>query len=181
MEQTVLTNSQQGLLNTLGASGIVSGFYLAGGTALAMQLHHRSSEDFDFFCLQDFDVTALQQGLLKLQFSELVLAERGTVYVRINKVSVSCIQYPYALLKPLAKYGEGIYLASVEDIAAMKLSTIAARGAKRDFVDLFAICKECFSLDIVFEFYLRRFQSSASDRYHLLRSVTYFDDAEDEP
>lgn len=180
MEQTVLSDSQRKLLNGLGANGVLSGFYLAGGTALAIHLHHRYSDDFNFFSVREFDVKQLQQELLKLHSSELVLAEKGTLYMRIDGISVSCIHYPYALIYPLKKYNNGIFLASVEDIAAMKLSALIARGTKRDFIDLFILCRNK-ALSEIFNLYIRRFRSSASDTYLLLRSITYFADAEDDP
>jgi len=181
MEQTVLTDSQQKLLNEIGYNNLAESFYLAGGTSLAIQLQHRQSDDFDFFCEKEFDIDVLQKKIRDVFSYELVLAESKTLYVRINGISVSYINYQYPLLRPKKEYRQGILLASIEDIAAMKLSTIAARGAKRDFIDLFIICKEYFSVNDIFQFYAQRFQVLATDRYHLLRSITYFDDAEDEP
>lgn len=181
MEQAVLTHTQQKLLAEIGSKGLATGFYLAGGTSLAVQLHHRQSDDFDFFTEKEFDVNLLQEKLAEGFSYQTVLAEKKTLYIRVQGISISFIHYLHPLLKPQLEYQKGIFLARIEDIAAMKLATIAARGAKRDFVDLFCICKECFSLNQAFELYQQRFQSFASDRYHLLRSITYFNDAEDEP
>ena len=181
MEQTILSDSQQQLLTKIGDTNLAEGFYLAGGTSLAIQLQHRQSDDFDFFSEKEFDLKVLQEKLGEVFSYQLVLSERKTLYVRVKDISISYIHYQYPLLRPVTEFQKGIFLASIEDIAAMKLATIAARGAKRDFVDLFYICNRNFSLDKVFELYQQRFQPAASDRYHLLRSVTYFDDAEDDP
>jgi Nucleotidyl transferase AbiEii toxin, Type IV TA system len=72
-------------------------------------------------------------------------------------------------------------LASVRDIAAMKVEAIASRGARRDFYDLYFICQSGLSLVKVLEDFDEKFASSHPDRYHRIRAMTYFDDAEREP
>jgi hypothetical protein len=77
------------------------------------------------------------------------------------------------------KLFEGIAVASKKDIAAMKLLAISDRGTRRDFVDLYFLCKE-FSLRQVFNFYDQKFRDLEDKRYHLLRGLSYFADAEDQ-
>ena len=72
----------------------------------------------------------------------------------------------------------GIELASLKDIAAMKLAAIMDRGTKRDFVDLYFLVKNNISLDEMFVFYDKKFNALESNLYSLLKSLTYFDDAE---
>jgi hypothetical protein len=63
----------------------------------------------------------------------------------------------------------------------MKLAAIAGRGSRKDFVDLYFICRECFPLREAFTFLAAKFPAQQYDLYHLLRSLTYFADAEAEP
>lgn len=180
MQNNALTNIQQALLQKLGHTGVVEEFYLAGGTALALHLIHRPSEDFDFFTPNQFDVQDHYRRLLEHFEVRHILTERQTLIVEIKTVRISFMQYPYPLLRSAAMQ-ERIRLASIEDIATMKLATIAARGAKRDFIDMYVICTECFALQEVLRMYEKRFGAAAADRYHLFRSLTYFQDAEVEP
>ncbi len=75
---------------------------------------------------------------------------------------------------------EGIAVADPRDIAAMKLSAVASRGTKRDFVDLFVLCQQ-FGLDEILRLFERKFARIAFNDLHLMKSLTCFKDAEDEP
>jgi predicted nucleotidyltransferase component of viral defense system len=69
-------------------------------------------------------------------------------------------------------------LASLEDLACMKLSAISQRGARKDFCDIFALGVKQFELKEMLEFYRRKFK--IQDVGHVLYGLTYFDDAENE-
>ncbi len=181
MDQSALTTTQRTLLEELGTTKLAEAFYLAGGTGLAMHMAHRPSEDFDFFSDFPFDVEKHHQLVAHHLPNQLVLADRQTLIVKIQGVQVSFMSYPYQTLLPPRTLQPGISVASIQDIGTMKLSTIAARGAKRDFIDLYFICLTGLSLNQLIEMYEKRFASSAADRYHLMRSLTYFVDAEDDP
>jgi predicted nucleotidyltransferase component of viral defense system len=75
---------------------------------------------------------------------------------------------------------ENIKVADERDIAAMKLAAIAGRGSKRDFVDVYFLLKK-YSLAQLFSFFTEKFKEIPYSRLHLLKSLTYFKDAEDEP
>jgi hypothetical protein len=75
----------------------------------------------------------------------------------------------------------GFPVAGLLDLAVMKLATIARRGMKRDFWDLYEIlAKSEITLKSALDGYLRRFGKLESDLYHVIRSLTYFADAEKE-
>ncbi len=181
MEQSILTSAQLTLLDQIGLSGVAEGFYLAGGTALSLYLAHRASDDFDFFFTEAFDVEKLHRKISSHFENTLTLGDPGTLILEISGIKVTFFHYPYSPLKPAVKLRSNVAFASLEDIAAMKLSTIALRGARRDFVDLYVLCNEKFSLPEVLDFYDKRFGVSKADRYHLLRSLVYFEDAERDP
>jgi predicted nucleotidyltransferase component of viral defense system len=69
-------------------------------------------------------------------------------------------------------------MASIEDIAAMKLDAITGRGNKKDFYDLYFLL-EHFSIDDLFSFYSEKYPHQTS--FHVMRSLSYFDDAEIQP
>ncbi|MFQ5681110.1 MAG: nucleotidyl transferase AbiEii/AbiGii toxin family protein [Candidatus Omnitrophota bacterium] len=154
------------------------GFYLAGGTALALQIGHRTSLDFDFYCRREFDagkvLESFRDGLGQVTLIQGLSS--NTLIVRIRGIEISLFYYRYPLVKKAVRI-EYIDLASKEDIAAMKLIAIIQRGKMRDFIDLYFLMKE-FTLDEIFGWTKRKF--SAFNPYLGLRALTFFKDAEDE-
>jgi hypothetical protein len=71
----------------------------------------------------------------------------GTLHGSIQDVRVTFLQYQYPMLKPVQRWEDmNCDLASLADLACMKLSAIAQRGARKDFCDLYALGKTSFSL-----------------------------------
>jgi hypothetical protein len=100
----------------------------------------------------------------------------GTLHGRANGVRVSFIEYRYPLLRPPLEV-EGLRLAALEDIAAMKLAAVAQRGSKKDFVDVFALGRR-FGLGDMLGFYGKKY--GVEDVGHVLVALAYFDDADRE-
>ena len=175
MHLSVLNSKQVSLLKKLGFLKKY-GFYLAGGTALALQIDHRTSLDFDFYTEKKFDPTIFQR-LLERKFKEVILLQKaeGTLSVKIDGVATSFFQYPYPLIFPPIKYQNFPPLASKEDIAAMKVIAISDRGTKRDFIDIYFLLKE-FSLEEIMNFVKKKYPNF--NIYVGLRGLTYFVDAE---
>ena len=169
----VLTKEQKKLLSKLKFLKKM-GFYLAGGTGLALQIGHRTSIDFDFYRKKEFDGKILAQQISKtLPNLEHRFIGEGTLRVAINNCEVSFFYYPYDLIqKPL---DIGVLLASKEDIAAMKLLAIADRGTRRDFIDLYFLIQE-FGVSKIFSFLQKKYPRY--DPYHALVGLTYFVDAD---
>lgn len=156
--------------------------YLAGGTALALQLGHRYSHDLDFFTPERFDERiAIQQIAEILPNFTLERQDWRTVLGLIGDIRFSLFFYQYPLLFP-AQELYGIKLASVRDIAAMKIAAIADRGAKRDFIDLYILLKEGHvpSLKDALESYDKKFGKLAQNKLHILKSLGYFEEADQE-
>lgn len=182
MHNDILTPSQLAVLDGLTSVPAVGEFYLAGGTALALRHRHRRSIDFDFFREDTFD----SQGLvlaLDQEFSGLERLPTGekTVYVRLLGVTTSFFHYPYRMLDDVEPTSWGFGLASDQDIAAMKIEAIAGRGSRKDFVDLRVLCSADLTIETVFDLFDRKYGTHRTDRYHRLRALAYFDDAEREP
>ena len=92
---------------------------------------------------------------------------------------LSFFKYPYPLLfKPLPF--KGVNIAHVFDIACMKIVAISERGTKRDFIDLYFICKTN-PLDEMFELFRKKYQLVKYNIIHILKSLVYFEDAENDP
>ncbi len=180
MFREILTGSQPALLELLSRAPEVRSFYLAGGTALALFLGHRRSRDFDFFRAKEI----VPQDLLTIMRStgevEVLQEADGTLTVRLRGVPTSFFHYPYPLLRPLRESPWGIALADPDDIAAMKLSALAGRGSRKDFVDLYFYAREVAPLQSAMDRFREKYRGIRVDPYHLLRSFTFFDDAEAE-
>lgn len=162
-----------------------SNWYLAGGTALALQVGHRQSVDLDFFTLDaDFDRSVLERKLLKLNEWSTTFQEEGTLYGELSGAKVSFIANPsFAPSNERVQVGN-IPLLLPKDIAIMKIMAISQRGKKRDFIDLFWYCsqsKEAESLDMLILRTIAQYQMQESHGIHLLKSLVYFDDAETDP
>ena len=177
----ILSATQKKVLKRLGSFTFQRGFYLGGGTALAIHLGHRRSQDLDWFTAGRIPdamslATSLREEGIPLAMKEVA---RGTLNGSVSKIPVSFSEYQYPLLQKEISWLEfGCWLASLSDIACMKLSAIAQRGHKKDFIDLYALGTTSFSLKQMLSFYQKKF--SLKDIGHVLLALSYFDDAEKE-
>ena len=143
---------------------------------MALQLQHRLSFDLDFFSTEKFDQKIINENLRTLGGYKLDRLAEDTLLGMINGTKISFFTYKYPPIGKIVNY-EGIKLASLEDIAAMKIDAIAGRGTKRDFVDLYFICQQ-YSLGKCLEFYLAKYPGLSENTFHVLRSLSYFEEAE---
>lgn len=179
MFASAFSPERQSALECLSESGILDGFYLAGGTAVALQLGHRISEDLDFFTSELPNTTILKQRIQESGQFELIEERWGTLHGLFNSIKVSFLYYRYPLLFSLISFS-GCSIAQVKDLAPMKIEAIASRGSRKDFYDLYFINKEVASLEECLSLYQRKFSCINFSIYHVLRSLTYFADAEKE-
>ena len=155
--------------------------YLAGGTALALQIKHRISYDLDFFTKKKFKPQVFLKKISQIKSYRHERVGEGTILGRLDDVKFSLFYYPYSLLKKTIKFKEvNINLASIADIAAMKVAAISERGTKRDFIDLYFILQK-ISLNKVLEFYDKKYKILSSNLVHIKKSFVYFENAEEEP
>ncbi|MDN5343939.1 MAG: hypothetical protein PWQ18_50 [Clostridia bacterium] len=166
-----------GALELLSSAGILQDFYLAGGTALALHLGHRLSEDLGFFSPASIDTLMLKQRLDELGDFQLLEEKWGTLHGIFQETKVSFLYYKYPLLLAPVVF-KGCPVAMPEDIAPMKIEAIASRGSKKDFFDLYFITREIAGLQHCLDFYRRKFTEVNFNLYHVLKSLTYFADAE---
>lgn len=162
----------------------LSDFFLVGGTALALQLGHRISVDLDLFTQKDFDTKKIFNKLNNLFEIRDLTEETNTLNFNVvfpdkseNIVKIDLIKYPYPLIKPIIEV-DAIRLLSVEDIIPMKLSAVAGRGSKKDFYDIHYLLND-YNFEQMFDLFERKFPNT--NKFHILKCLTYFEDADLEP
>jgi hypothetical protein len=175
----VITAAVERTLRDLYRASLLAGFYLAGGTGLALRLGHRRSVDLDFFSAEAFDQERLLQKVQQLSGFSLLRKDEQTLHVNIAGTRVTFLGYTYPVLFPFQSFS-GVKVADPRDIACMKISAIAGRGARRDFVDLYAASKP-WGLSELLELFRHKFAQANYSLVHVLKSLTYFEDAEKDP
>ena len=164
------------LLRALMQEAALSELRLVGGTALALQYGHRSSIDLDLFGKIDIDGYELQSilskyGVLKVENETKIIHQ-----YYIDNIKVDVVNYPFEWISPIIEE-DGIRLASPIDIAAMKVNAIEGRGTKKDFIDMYMLLQH-YSLKEIIAFYQQKYPNYSI--FRALRSLTYFEDAEDQ-
>ena len=182
----ILPNIAIDVLRDLNKNNIISSFYLAGDTGLALSLGHRISHDFDFFTDDLFNEEILIQKFKGLEELTIISKDQHTVHIIFKKTRISFIGYSYPLLFSTKKFNIGalpgvkLEVADIRVIAAMKFSAIAARGTKRDFIDLYVAAQQ-YNINQLFDIFKEKYAQTLYNKLHILKSLTYFADAEPEP
>lgn len=157
MEKTILTRDQACFLEWFKKSALRTEFYLSGGTALAeFYLHHRYSEDLDFFIEKEFpqiEIERLIQEAKKILGAEEIVYQRRydrrIFYFHFPKkenLKIEFTQYPFKQIEKPTQI-DGLLIDSFRDIAVNKLITMFDRTEAKDFFDLYWIAKKRFSFN----------------------------------
>jgi hypothetical protein len=121
---------------------VIGGFYLAGGTGLALRLGHRISVDLDLFAnIETLDDMVRQRVVAALEAEHKVERLQDSVLglvLNVDGQACSFFSYGFPLLAPLDSVS-GLSVAGMLDIGLMKLDAIVGRGTRKDFYDLFFI------------------------------------------
>lgn len=165
------------LLKNLQEKILFSDLRLVGGTSLALQYGHRISVDIDLFGKIDTDEIEIASTLKKCGEIQKINVRKNIYNYTVNNIKVDIVNYPFHWLRDFIET-DGIKLAQREDIIAMKLSAVTNRGTKKDFIDIFFLLKE-YSLDEMMNLYADKYQDSSG--FLVLKSLVYFDDADDDP
>jgi len=159
-----------------------SNWYLAGGTALALQAGNRKSYDLDFFTTdKDFDEKKLLAHFIGNKYWGTDVEEKNTIYGQLFKAKISFIAYPFFIPKQNFLWHKSVQVLNQIDIAVMKITAISQRGRKRDFFDLYWCAKNIESLENIIKRLKVQYPSVAHNYHHILKSLVYFDDAESDP
>ena len=180
MHPEVLSGQAWKTVQSLSKDGWLETWTLAGGTGLALQLGHRYSEDLDLFGNESFEPLALAESLGNVGRVRVQQAAADTLHLELNGLRISFLRAEAPFLFHGTPY-RGLTVADPRDIAVMKVIAIGGRGSRKDFVDLFFYLKNRGTLDEVLTLVHERFETVDLNTYHLLKSLVYFDDAEQEP
>lgn len=178
--ETLDANSRNNLM--ILKKGIpLNDFYLAGGTAVALHLGHRISHDLDFFSNKSFDGLALGRKLSALGDYQNRFLDGNNLIGGFNGTSISFIFYKPEMIGKFHQF-EGVHVAALDDLIGMKIEAISRRGKKRDFIDLFSIIKhKSISITDAMFLYREKYKNLNPSMIHALKSLTYFNDAENDP
>ena len=173
----ILSPEQQKVLPSL--KFFKADFYLAGGTALALQIGHRDSIDFDFFCEKSFVPEKLIPRLKQHLKTELSITqqEEDTLTVVSGSLKISFLAYPYLLIENLVET-DNLRLASIADIGCMKLSALMGRATLKDYADLYFILQRLPLADLL-ETVKKKY--AELDVLTVLKGLVFFEDIEPEP
>ena len=153
---------------------------LAGGTAAALHLGHRLSKDLDFFTPTAFQNENIWAEIQRTGLPYKVIKEGPEfVIAEVNGIKWSLFQYPYPFLHP-SKRVEGVRVAGLLDVAAMKVIAISQRGTKRDFVDLYFILLQ-IPFHKIAAHMVEWFGVQRINPIHIGKALVYFTDAESDP
>ena len=155
-------------------------FYLAGGTALALQIGHRISVDFDFFTSEPFDnekfLTQIENIFLDNSVA-IIQNEKDTITILLdNEVKLSFFHLPYSNLYPLIAT-EYFYIAQIKEIGIMKLLALF-RATFKDYVDIYFILKQ-LELSVLIEGAKKKHPNFDKTMY--LKALISFDDVDEIP
>lgn len=156
-------------------------FTLYGGTAIALQLGHRQSVDFDFFGSRPFDPATVQASIPFLAKARIIQKERNTLTAILNRevpVAVSFFGVPNLprLAPPLVSDDNGLKVASLLDLAGTKASVVQLRPEKKDYIDLdVLIAKGGITLPMALTAAQSLYGSSFNPQI-TLKALSYFED-----
>lgn len=154
-------------------------FYLAGGTALSLQIGHRISVDFDFFCKNDISKDLMQKvkKIFKGSNISVLVNNLDELTLIINGVKITFLKYPFPALSSFVLY-KGVKFLNPKEISATKAYTIGRRGAYKDYIDLyFAISKKYISLNNIIKMAEKKYGDDFNSRL-FLEQLVYFKDIE---
>jgi predicted nucleotidyltransferase component of viral defense system len=176
-----ITNDMRLVLAEFSKSAIAKRFYLAGGTALSLQIGHRLSVDLDFFSPSEDIPTirpVLEHSLSALSTTTLADSSWGNLVYLVKDVRIGFYGYGFPLISPLVET-DGIQLASIEDIGLMKLDAMLSRAARKDIYDLYFICRN-IPLKQLFQKAKQKYPSVRDFESQATKRLVYFENAEKE-
>ncbi|KKU78989.1 MAG: hypothetical protein UY04_C0020G0005 [Parcubacteria group bacterium GW2011_GWA2_47_7] len=174
-----LTEKGTALLPFLGE---FTDFYLAGGTALALEIGHRVSVDFDFFHQEKIKRTLLLnvEKIFAAHVRHVLVNNANELTLLVDGVKITFLSYPFPVILPLVCIN-GMAALGIQEIAATKAYTIGRRGMFKDYVDVYAIVSGGHITLAELITLAERKYGDAFDARLFLEQLVYFDDIEESP
>jgi len=163
------------LIKSMQDKPYLQGFYLVGGTALALHFGHRKSIDIYLFSNFDFDVAGLLEEMHQDYSYQLFYTSSNTLKGKIGEINVDILAHKYQLLSG-PEENHGVKLLSLPDITAMKLNEISTSGQRsKDFIDLYYLLNK-LDLGKMLGYYKKKYEQE--NVAHILKSLIYFNDVD---
>ena len=157
-------------------------FYLAGETALALQIGHRISDDFDLFTEKDIPTELLEivEKIFKESTIDIIINHSEQLSLIIEQTKVDFVKYPFPLILDLIEYEE-VKIIKIPEIAAMKAYTIGRRATYKDYIDLyFMLSEKHSSLSEIINISKEKFKERFDPRL-FLEQLVYLEDIQEGP
>ena len=170
------------ILKSLMELEVLEGFFLVGGTALALHLGHRVSVDLDLFTINEFACEDIlltlkdkyKYNIIKKQDKNLMILNLSDPKFPGHSVKVDFLRYPHPLIDDPIRT-DGLRILSIKDIIPMKLSAISGRGAKKDFYDIYHLLDD-FTLPQMMVYFSKKYPNTT--HFQVFKSLLYFVDAD---
>jgi hypothetical protein len=158
--------------------------YLGGGTALALQLGHRKSDDLDFFVTEQFDDLAFRRNVQLDGLDTLIVNQTPShTELMIQSIKLDFMKERIPLkcpLKALHRQTENIMIADPRDIGRMKIMAIGSRGSKKDFIDLHCLTRKIITLESLIMVAMEEDRGVKYSKLLFLKGLVDFEEAERE-
>ncbi|MDP3641653.1 MAG: nucleotidyl transferase AbiEii/AbiGii toxin family protein [Bacteroidota bacterium] len=144
MHTEIFNSGQVGLLPFI--KGFQRSFYMVGGTAIALHLGHRRSIDFDLFTFTQLNKSRIKRKLIQSPFKQIPIFEDfDQLHLIVNNVKLTFFSYPYSVLHPV-KVGSYITIPTLLSLAAMKAYALGRRAKWKDYVDIYFILRDYYTI-----------------------------------
>jgi hypothetical protein len=161
------------LINNLQGKHYLQGFYLVGGTSLALHLGHRKSIDIDLFSNFEFDASGLLENIHQDFSYKLFFTASNTLKGSIENINVDILAHRYKYIAETQEV-HGVKLLSIPDIIAMKLNAISTSGQRsKDFIDIYYLLEK-YKLEKMLDFYREKYDQENIS--FILKSLIYFEE-----
>lgn len=173
MHKEIFTKEQQELLPLI--KEFSKDFVLVGGTSIALHIGHRQSIDFDLFSYGEFNNIKIKRKILRYRkINKTYISEKGEYTLLVNNVKITFYDFPYKI-KISAYLDKIIQLPSLLTLAAMKAFALGNRGKWKDYIDLYFILKNYYSLNEISKKGEEIFGSEFNERI-FREALAYFQD-----
>ncbi len=162
MQHQILTKEQLELLPYI--SNFSRSFYLVGGTAIALHIGHRRSIDFDLFTQSDLRKSAINRKLEAFPFKKVRLFEDiDQLHLIMNRIKITFLSFPYPIEYPI-KVENYIKMPTLLTLSSMKAFALGRRAKWKDYVDLYFILRDHYTIREIREEAERNFGELFSEK-----------------
>ena len=184
MRSKAISDSLWDLLLRLNSIAEMKLSYLGGGTALALVLEHRRSEDLDFFLMEGFDDLAFKKAIQTRGMASTVVNQthdHSELIIQSIKVDLIRERIPLKFpLKPVGSNIKNLKMADPRDIGRMKIMSIGSRGNKKDFVDLYCLTRKIIPLESLLALAMEEDHGIRYSKLLFLKGLVDFEEADQE-